>query len=163
MKFKVNRCKYSEDENRCAPKCSKLQRKDFIYVTIILVIVIIVLSTMHLAGNKLAIEYFSFAGTISSIILSIIAIFMSINSESKNALITSSMEKSIDELHKLEESITASESKINEYISSLDDKFRALDEKIEKQYKNIFDAIPQANRNEDLKNIDNWSNMEDVK
>lgn len=83
-----------------------LLKKDFIYMSIIAGIVIVILLTLTFAKDENAINYFSFAGTLSSIILSVVAIFMTINSENESKDAKTQLDRSIA---KMEESTQAVE------------------------------------------------------
>lgn len=65
-------------------ECSSLIKRDFLYIVIILMIIGIGLVTKVFAEDQKAIDLVSFASTITSIILSILAIFMTLISEYKN-------------------------------------------------------------------------------
>ena len=79
-------------------------KKDFIYISVIAGMVIVVLLTLTFANNENAVNYFSFAGTLSSIILSVVAIFMTINSENESKDAKTQLDRSIV---KMEESTNA--------------------------------------------------------
>ena len=66
--------------------------------------VIVVLLTLTFVNNENAVNYFSFAGTLSSIILSVVAIFMTINSENESKDAKTQLDRSIV---KMEESTSA--------------------------------------------------------
>lgn len=93
-------------DNDCDRRCVYLLKKDFIYMSIIAGIVIVILLTLTFAKNENAINYFSFAGTLSSIILSVVAIFMTINSENESKDAKTQLDRSIA---KMEESTQAVE------------------------------------------------------
>ncbi|GAA6505042.1 hypothetical protein K350107B32_14350 [Agathobaculum butyriciproducens] len=93
-------------DNDCDRKCVYLLKKDFIYMSIIAGIVIVILLTLTFAKDENAINYFSFAGTLSSIILSVVAIFMTINSENESKDAKTQLDRSIA---KMEESTQAVE------------------------------------------------------
>lgn len=65
-------------------ECEKLLKKDIVYCFIIFFLFVVGLLTWKLGDNKTVFDQISFAGTVSSIILSVIAIFMTIASENKN-------------------------------------------------------------------------------
>ena len=93
-------------DNDCDRKCVYLLKKDFIYMSIIAGIVIVILLTLTFAKDENAINYFPFAGTLSSIILSVVAIFMTINSENESKDAKTQLDRSIA---KMEESTQAVE------------------------------------------------------
>ena len=74
--------------------CIELSKKDYIYLVIIMVILSVILTSLALYTDDEAMQLFSFASTITSIILSVIAIIMTITSESKNASTKEKLEKS---------------------------------------------------------------------
>lgn len=91
-------------DNDCDRKCVYLLKKDFIYISVIAGMVIVVLLTLTFVNNENAVNYFSFAGTLSSIILSVVAIFMTINSENESKDAKTQLDRSIV---KMEESTSA--------------------------------------------------------
>lgn len=62
---------------------------------LVLVIFLIISFSFNLLGNDNALELFSFASTLTSIILSVLAIMMTINSEEKNERIKASVESAL--------------------------------------------------------------------
>lgn len=63
--------------------CHKIKERDYLFCIILLFIVIMFISTIAMVGDDDVAEYLSFAGTVSSIILSVLAIIMTILAEKK--------------------------------------------------------------------------------
>ena len=120
----------------CSQKCRYLLKKDFIYMSVIAGIIIVVLLALTFTNDKEAVNYFSFAGTLSSIILSVVAIFMTINSENESKDAKSQMDISI---HRLE--------KTGNDISELSEKWQStvsdLQEKLDDQKSDISETLRQ--------------------
>ena len=82
----------------------KFTRKDIALVCLICLIIIlicIIIWALSTKANDQFVAEFSFAATISSIILSILAIIMSITGESRTAVLREKIEKATDEMKKL--------------------------------------------------------------
>lgn len=78
----------------------KIQRKDLVYFIIILVIVNLLVISAKVSNNLELINYFSFAGTLISIILAVIAIIYSFL---QNSVQTNSTIKLLSSIDKIEE------------------------------------------------------------
>ena len=129
--------KHLDDD--CDRKCVYLLKKDFIYISVIAGMVIVVLLTLTLANNENAVNYFSFAGTLSSIILSVVAIFMTINSEneSKDAKIqldisVSKLENTSKEITHLAEEWQASAQNLQNRLEKLYNQYQTIEEKMDR-------------------------------
>lgn len=70
--------------NKQSEKCTELAQRDFFYIAIIFVLIVIFILTMTLSSSSEANNRFSFASTLVSIVLSVVAIIMTIVSEYKN-------------------------------------------------------------------------------
>lgn len=94
-------------------ECNRLVKKNFNHLIILFVVVLVFVIVDLFIDDKNAMDYFSFASTITSIILSVLAIIMTIWGENK----TEGMKRQIDDsAHKLEEAAN----KIQEYKAQLD-------------------------------------------
>lgn len=67
----------------CEKKCRYIRKMEYLFAGIVIIVCCVSILTVLLAGDSNAFTYFSFASTITSIILSVIAIFMTISGESK--------------------------------------------------------------------------------
>lgn len=162
---KINSCNDHLDNN-----CEKLTRKDFVYLSVIMIIISIVLVSLSMFTNSQAIAYFSFASTITSIILSVLAIIMTLTGEAKNQtskdILTSSANtiasttellkkyaENIDAegLHKLDEKIV----KIDNLLVSAIRKIESVEENSQRAVDLITDGIDsrdiKSNINSELK------------
>mgnify|MGYP004423342919 CR=1 FL=1 len=63
--------------------CHKIKERDYLYCVILLFIVIVFICTITMIRDENVADYLSFAGTVSSIILSVLAIIMTILAEKK--------------------------------------------------------------------------------
>ena len=88
-----------QDVDICSKeKCIALHKRDQMYLIIIFAIIITFILVDLFVGNKDALDYFSFASTIASIILSVLAIMMTIFSDAKNETSKALINKSIQSL-----------------------------------------------------------------
>lgn len=78
------KCNYKKKKNEQPCSCERLVTRDFVYITIIAILVIIFILAMTIGDTREANNRFSFASTITSIVLSVIAIIMSLFAEYKN-------------------------------------------------------------------------------
>lgn len=118
---KINSCNDHLDNN-----CEKLTRKDFVYLSVIMIIISIVLVSLSMFTNSQAIAYFSFASTITSIILSVLAIIMTLTGEAKN-------QTSKDILTSSANTIASTTELLKKYAENIDaEGLHKLDEKIVK-------------------------------
>lgn len=77
-------------------KCTALATRDLVYVCIIFIFIIIFLMTITMGCSSLSNQLFSFAATLVSIVLSILAIIMTIYSEYKNERAANSLSLAIN-------------------------------------------------------------------
>lgn len=108
-------------------ECSTLIKRDFLYVVIILVIVSIAILASAFSNDQKAIDLFSFASTITSIILSVLAIFMTLISEYKNEntktkidMATNKIEQSTEQLLSVQEKFDKNLPDYQKVVSRLD-------------------------------------------
>lgn len=74
----------SKQEENCKKYyCHKIKERDYLFCIITLFIVIVFICTITMRGKDNVSEYLSFAGTVSSIILSVLAIIMTILAEKR--------------------------------------------------------------------------------
>lgn len=96
-----------KQDEKCTRKCIHMLKKDFLYMGVIASIAVVLLLTLTFATDGNAVNYFSFAGMLSSIILSVVAIFMTINSENESKEAKIQLDKSVAKMEataqKLEE------------------------------------------------------------
>lgn len=85
MYYGINDCTNSNGHQGCELRpCNRLLKRDFKYSVLILIVLIILLITNKLGDNDKLLNYISFGSTLTSIILSVLAIFMTMLSESKS-------------------------------------------------------------------------------
>lgn len=108
-------------------ECSTLIKRDFLYVVVILVIISIAIITKVFSSDQKAIDLFSFASTITSIILSVLAIFMTLISEYKNEntktkidMATNKIEESTNQLLSVQEKLDKNLPDYQQVVSRLD-------------------------------------------
>lgn len=123
-------------------KCTALATRDLVYVCIIFIFIIIFLMTITMGCSSLSNQLFSFAATLVSIVLSILAIIMTIYSEYKNERAANSLSLAINtietvsrnlreqtdaqikELKDLNKEIRKEFDKINDKLDSMDCKIK---------------------------------------
>ena len=103
-------------------------------MSVIAGIIIVVLLALTFTNDKEAVNYFSFAGTLSSIILSVVAIFMTINSENESKDAKRQMDMSVQQL----KDTAASVEKL--WKNTVDDFQKKMDE----QTQNMKKVIDQS-------------------
>lgn len=111
-----------------------MQYKDLFYICIILGICIVVIFSFVFYDNQDAINLFSFASTLASIILSIVAIFISISGERAQELHRSQIAETAKKLEN-------TRVKLENNIENLNDKLDQIEAKIEKAVKNTDKLI----------------------
>lgn len=120
--------------NKQGEKCEKLMQKDHTYLLVIVTIIIVILISLSLYTDQQAMNLFSFASTITSIILSVIAIIMTITSETKNASTKEKLEESAKQIQMTTELL-------EEATKSLDPE---LLQKIEKETNTLKESMQEA-------------------
>lgn len=137
--------KYAVSNNSCdtptektCNSCKKLQNKDLFYLCIIMGICLIVVFTFVFYSNQDAINLFSFASTLSSIILSVIAIFMSISGEKTQELHRNQIELTANSLEN-------TRLKLDKNIESLNTKLDILDANLKRALENT-DTLVKATK-----------------
>ncbi|WP_455266067.1 hypothetical protein [Phascolarctobacterium sp.] len=123
-------------------KCTALATRDLVYICIIFIFIIIFLMTITMGCSSLSNQLFSFAATLVSIVLSILAIIMTIYSEYKNERAANSLSLAINtietvsrnlreqtdaqikELKDLNKEIRKEFDKINNKLDSMDCKIK---------------------------------------
>ena len=136
MKF-FNSCK---DNNNCPCKdymeyemrlkCVKTTLHSRYIACIAIGIVIWTLATGKANTSEFS-SWISFASTIASIILSVVAIIMSITGEAKTDAIRNQMEEATHRLDKAVENITAANKSIDKSINDLQRKIEIMSEKVD--------------------------------
>lgn len=148
-----------KDTSNCNDSyCHKLKEHDFKYCIGILFLVIVFICTLTLGNNSKVMEYFSFAGTVSSLILSVLAIIMTILSEYKNEGTKASMEnmlkqtaESVKEIRKFTDSMNATSQSLYEYGRDINQMKADMNEikKIAMQVNNISDILREFKNKND--------------
>ena len=95
-----------KQDEKCTRKCIHMLRKDFLYMGVIASIAVVLLLTLTFATDGNAVNYFSFAGMLSAIILSVVAIFMTINSENESKEAKIQLDKSVAKMEATAQNLT---------------------------------------------------------
>lgn len=131
-KVKQTKCEKQENaEESCKRPCKPMMAKDYIYMLIIFGILIVVMMSFILYRDSSALNYFSFASTLSSIILSVIAIIMTINSEQRSEAAKSQLEQAAQAMAKMNDELNEKLMTIGRYSSSITENVEEFDLKLE--------------------------------
>ena len=135
------------------------------YIACIATGIVIWLITTGTSSNEKFPELISFASTITSIILSVIAIIMSITGESKTDVMRNQMEETAKKLdvvtNELRKDMDTANGDIRNLISQLDKQIKILQDKVDKvpeqvnQYKNTNRTYSNT-KNKTIGNNSDW-------
>lgn len=84
----------------------KGKAKDIIYMSAIFSMLLVVAISFAMYSNDVAFDYLSFAGTVTSIVLSVIAIIMTISSERKSDNVKAQLDITIQAMKQMNEELT---------------------------------------------------------
>lgn len=160
---KENKCScHKGDLSQCESlDCNKLLKKDLTYCFIIFFLFSVCLLTWKFGDSDEILKQISFAGTVASIILSVIAIIMTISTETKNTNTVTIIEKARDEIKGSNENIKSFNQQLTNYNESVKSLFGSISDtlqtiqstneeikktrdnidKISKDYQNIINNI----------------------
>ena len=122
----------------------QLIRKDLWYLIIIFGILLIFILVLALCGDQSAFEYFSFTSTITSTVLSVIAIIMTIINEQKSDRVRAAIEESVEELK-------AAGEQVKEYGKQIKTQRKTLDGLVAKMDENLKRTKELLNQTTELK------------
>lgn len=112
----------------CKDKCSRddeqcktVMAKDFVYMAAIFSIVVVIAVSFAMYHDDTAVAYFAFAGTVTSIILSVIAIIMTINSEQRSENVKIQLDKAMQSLEMMNEELGEKVEQIKLYSNNLEE------------------------------------------
>lgn len=130
--FIISMRRGEKQDEKCTRKCIHMLRKDFLYMGVIASIAVVLLLTLTFATDGNAVNYFSFAGMLSSIILSVVAIFMTINSENESKEAKIQLDKSVAKMEataqKLEEASKEWKGSNRELLVQLENQKKTFEE-----------------------------------
>ena len=119
-------------------------RIHFIYVTIILVAIIVIISACRLSDNQQITSIVSFAGTVTSIILSVLAIFITVLSNDSMSGLMEKIRSLTDTIRPAEDHLKKASDKIENTISGLETikgKLKDASDMIETSTKDLSEKI----------------------
>lgn len=116
----------------------KITIRDYKWLVVILIIIIVFLTAMYWGGDKDFADKIAFSGTLSSIILSVLAIIMTLLSEAKNDEIKSLINVAANEIRKSVKSLQIIEKRMP--VDRLD-KILSRIESLEKRTKHVEGLI----------------------
>lgn len=125
--------------------CNTLLRHDFFFAIILSGVVCVFLLSLYFFESEKAINYFSFAATICSIILSVVAIFMSINGENKNSSMQTQFDLSVKNLEKISENITEQQKMMRKTIDEFHAAIEAQNESLNSTINEFHKALETQN------------------
>ena len=173
FRFNIN-CNNSNQQGLCDLRpCNRLLKRDFKYCMLMMLALLILLLTVKLGDNKELLNYISFGSTLTSIILSVLAIFMTMLAESKSDATKTRLENLTSVIEKSSSSIEKQVDAINKIYREMSDRFPVYEkistqqnelvkkiEKLEEHTKNIEDGIQKKNF-EDKSQV--WDNKKIVR
>lgn len=134
----------------CDKKCKYVSKMQYWVAIIVAVVCAVAILTVLMASNAEAFQSFSFASTITSIILSVIAIFMTISGESKTETTKEKVDLTVEKLDKMI-------SKFDGQRENYEELLKKFEQQIEKEniafqelrdgYKEMTERMDQLNKN----------------
>lgn len=147
-----NECDDSNKQGQCNLRpCNRLLKRDFKYCTFIMIALLVLILTAKVGNDSNLLAYISFGSTLSSIILSILAIFMTMLSESKNDATKTRLENLTSTIENASESIKEQADSIKKIYDEMTKRF-AVYENIAKQQINLMEKLESLD--ERTKNIE---------
>lgn len=135
----ISTCNSCEKNSSKTKTCNVLLKHDFLFAIIFAITGIVFLLSFYFFDSSTAINYFSFAATLSSIILSVVAIFMTISSENKNIALQAQLDSSVNSL----ESIQTIIEKQNSALAQTMAEFHSETEALKNQLNIVIEATKQ--------------------
>lgn len=132
-----------KDKKSCEIPCKSMLVKDLVYMAAIFMILTVVILSLALYKDGMAIAYFSFASTLSSVILSVIAIIMTINSEQRSEAAKGQLEQAAQAMADMNVELGSKIGSIKGYSDSIEDNITAFDLKLE-------DILSAARKTQDM-------------
>lgn len=142
--------KPAQSRPACEETCRHVRKMEFVNIGIVIAVSCVAILTILLAGDSNAFANISFASTVSSIILSVIAIFMSISGEVK---VSNTKEKMDLTVGKLDEAIQQLEEYKTEMLQELAEQKEVFDH-ILVESKRIHEGVDELKKNLPQQNID---------
>lgn len=126
-----------KEEDNVIQDCHTIIKHDFWCVIIIFSLIIIGLLTAFFADNANIFNYFSFASTITSISLSVIAIIMTLLAEAKNDETKTKMSNFVDKIEKISSDTKLQAQRIENIFRKMEEMY-PIYEKIAEQQEAIL-------------------------
>ena len=104
----------------------KGKAKDIIYMSAIFSMLLVVAVSFAMYRNDVAFDYLSFAGTVTSIVLSVIAIIMTISSERKSDNVKAQLDLTVREMKQINEDLSKKVAKMKKYSDSIVNKLKDI-------------------------------------
>lgn len=131
-------CSWNCNKNCNGETCSKLAWRDLVCVAIVLISVIVCLITLNVGCDKETSDRYSFASTLVSIVLSVIAIIMSLLSGYKNDRAQDGLDSTLKTIKEVGTNIDTNSTKQIEQMRSLEKKISAKLDNLEKKLNKIL-------------------------
>lgn len=136
-----NNCNNSNQQGLCDLRpCNRLLKRDFKYCMFIMLTLLILLLTVKLGNDQNLFAFISFGSTLTSIILSVLAIFMTMLAESKNDATKTRLENLTTVIEKSSSTIEKQVENINKIYNEMSSRF-SLYENILKQQNQLMDKM----------------------
>lgn len=157
----MSKCIKEYQNNDCYQQELKFEKGKLhvIYLLIIAALLAIIAISIHFGSDNNFMGQISMASTISSIILSAIAIFMSISGENKNSYVqnqmtetSSKLSRTVEQLGNINETIlTTLDDKLKE-ISGIKDELKSISDNVDSVHGLIGDVFGSREKNDPIKN-----------
>ena len=165
VSFIANKNNWCDDKGYCQRnQCNRLFNRDLIYCFIIFVLFSVAILTWKIGTQEEIAKQLSFAGTVTSIILSVLAIFITMLSEMKSSVSKTKMDNLVykievisaqtdqqvnksKEIQKQIDSLVEESKKINQAIQENVMEYKKLmsdQEELVKEAKNLFEIMKEA-------------------
>lgn len=148
--FAKRGCDKNNSEGKCEVRpCTRLLKRDFKYSVSILLGLIVLLITSKFGNNIQLQNYISFGSTLSSIILSVLAIFMTMLSESKSDATKTRLENLTSLIETASSSTRNQVKKITKIYKSMEERYETYEKILEKQDELIskLEALDERTKN----------------
>lgn len=127
------KCENNKEDDNAVQDCNVIIKHDFWCVIIILSLIIIGLLTAFFADNANIFNYFSFASTITSISLSVIAIIMTLLAEAKSDETKTKMGNFVDKIEKISSNTKLQAQRIENIFKKMEDMYPIYEKIAEQQ------------------------------
>lgn len=134
--FIPRECNYASENGECNRRpCNRLLKRDFKYCTAMLILCIVFVATFVMGKEDSILSYISFASTVTSIILSVLAIMMTLFAESKSDTVKGKLENFLDEIDKVSDNTKNQADNLNNIYDQMKERFSTYENILKEQKK----------------------------